>query len=105
MKVVALSAGDWDGTGYLALSFIDRLLGVWRVPAESTVVLPVRSVHSFGRREPLHVVGVDSSMSVISSKTLAPNRITFIAGARWIIEMPASEQPPSPGDDVVFAHV
>jgi hypothetical protein len=100
MRRVELSTADWAASAYLARTFIDRLLGVWRVPEGSTVLLPVSSVHSFGRRRPLEVVGLDALMRVTSSRTLRPNRVVVMPGARMVIEAPAGEPLPSLGDRV-----
>ena len=100
MQRVALSAPEWATTGYLARTFSDRLLGVWRVPAGSAVVLPVTSVHSFGRRRPLDLVGVDAGMRVVAMMTLSPNRVTVIPAARMIVELPAGSPLPEVGDQI-----
>lgn len=100
MQRVALSAPEWATTGYLARTFTDRLLGVWRVPAGSAVVLPVTSVHSFGRRQPLDLVGVDAGMRVVATMTLQPNRVKVIPSARMIVELPAGSPVPEVGDQI-----
>jgi hypothetical protein len=105
MRKVALSTADWAATAHLARSFADRLLGMWRAPAGATVVLPVASVHSFGRRRALEVAGLDASMRVISVKTLRPNRIVVMSGARMVIEAPAGAPLPSVGDRVEMTDV
>jgi hypothetical protein len=105
MQQVALSTADWAATGYFARTFADRLLGVWRVPEGSTVVLPVSSVHGFGRRRPLDVVGLDAARRVVAVKTLEPNRIIVMPGARIIIEAPQGEPLPALGDHVEMTDV
>ena len=100
MQRVALSAGEWEATAYLAGTFTDRLLGVWRAPKGSTMVLPVSSVHGFGRRHALDVVGLDGAMRVIAMRTLRPNRMIVIPGARMIIETPAGGPLPALGDRI-----
>jgi uncharacterized membrane protein (UPF0127 family) len=100
MQRVALSAPDWATTGYLARTFTDRLFGVWRAPAGSAVVLPVTSVHSFGRRHPLDLVGVDAGMRVVVTTTLKPNRVKVIASARMIVELPAGSALPKVGERI-----
>jgi hypothetical protein len=105
MRRVALSTANWAATGYFAQTFAERLLGLWRVPEGSTVVLPVSSVHSFGRRRPLEVVGLDAEGRVVSAKTLEPNRIVVIPGARIIIESPGGGPLPALGDRVELTDV
>jgi len=104
MQRVALSAPNWATTGYLAQTFNDRLFGVWRVPAGSAVVLPVTSVHSFGRRQPLDLVGVDAGMRVVATMTLEPNRVKVIPSARMIVELPAGGPLPDVGDQIEISH-
>jgi uncharacterized membrane protein (UPF0127 family) len=104
MQRVALSAPEWATTGYLARTFTDRLLGVWRAPADSAVVLPVTSVHSFGRRRALDLVGIDAGMRVVATMTLRPNRVMCIPSARMIVELPAGSPLPEVGDQVEITH-
>ncbi len=104
MERVALSTEAWAARAYLARTFTDRLLGAWRVPDGSTVVLPVSTVHGFGRRQALDVVGLDAAMRVISTRRLEPNRIIVMPGARMIIETPAGGVLPAPGDRVELTH-
>jgi hypothetical protein len=105
MQRVALSAAGWAATGFLARTFADRLLGVWRVPEGSTVVLPVSSVHSLGRRRPLDVVGLDAERRVVSVRTLRPNRIVVMPGVRFVIEAPVGVPLPALGDRVEMTDV
>ncbi len=100
MQRVALSAPNWATTGYLARTFADRLFGVWRAPAGTAVVVPVTSVHSFGRRHPLDLVGVDAGMRVVATTTLQPNRVKVIPSARMIVELPAGGPLPAVGDQI-----
>jgi hypothetical protein len=104
MQRVALSAPNWATTGYLAHTFTDRLLGVWRAPAGSAVVLPVTSVHSFGRRQPLDLVGVDARMRVMVTMTLRPNRVKVIPSAHMIVELPSGGSLPALGDQIEISH-
>jgi uncharacterized membrane protein (UPF0127 family) len=62
-------------------------------------------VHSFGRRQALEVVGLDASMRVTSVKTLPPNRIIIMPGARMVIEAPAGAPLPSLGDCIEMTDV
>jgi hypothetical protein len=94
---VTLESADWAATAYLARTFADRLLGVWRVPEGATVILPASSVHSLCRRRPLQVAGLDGSMRVTTVRTLRPNRFAVLPGARLVIEAPEGERLPAPG--------
>lgn len=98
MERVALSTSDWEATGYMARGFIDRLLGVWRAPTGSSVIMRTSSVHSFGCRLPLEVFGLDAGMRVVARKTLRPNRIVVMPSARLIVELPAGRSLPAIGD-------
>lgn len=88
----------------MARSFADRLLGVWRAPEGSAVVIETRSVHSFGRRQPLEVVGLDAEMKVVSIMTLRPNRVVVLPTARIIVELPEGCPVPDHGDRVELTH-
>ncbi|MGH8950332.1 MAG: hypothetical protein ACRDX9_02795 [Acidimicrobiia bacterium] len=98
MERVGLSTGEWSVEGVMARTFGDRLLGVWRAPEGSAVVIATRSVHNFGRRRPLVVVGLDAGMRVVETKTLRPNRLVAFRSARIVIELPVGSPVPSKGD-------
>lgn len=104
MQRVALSAPDWGTTGYLARTFADRFLGVWSAPNGSAVVLRTASVHTFGRRRPLQLIGLDAGMTVVAIRTLKPNRVALIPSARIIVEMPAGSPVPAMGERVEMNH-
>jgi len=98
MERVGLSTADWSVEGVIARTFGDRLLGVWRAPEGSAVVIATRSVHNFGRRRSLEVVGLDAGMRVVETRTLRPNRLVAFRSATIIIELPAGHPVPSKGD-------
>jgi len=98
MEWVGLSTGDWSVEGVIARTFVDRLLGVWRAPEGGAVVIHTSSVHSFGRRRPLEVVGLDAGMKVVEIRTLRPNRLVAFPSARLIVELPAGHPVPAKGD-------
>jgi hypothetical protein len=82
----------------MARSFADRFLGVRRAPAGSVVVIRARSVHGFGLRQPLEVVGLDAEMRVVATSTLRPNRVIVLPSARMIVELPPGQPVPERGD-------
>jgi hypothetical protein len=51
------------------------------------------------------VAGLDASMRVTSVKTLPPNRLIIMPGARMVIEAPAGTPLPSVGDRVEMTDV
>lgn len=102
MDRVVISVGDWTARAYLARTFTDRLLGNRRLPRDSALVLPTRSVHSFGQREPIEIVGLDALMTVVAAKTLMPNRISVMPSARMIVELPCGSPVPSLDDRIVM---
>jgi uncharacterized membrane protein (UPF0127 family) len=105
MRRVQLSTADWSAGGYLAAGFVDRLLGIRRVPPGKAIVLPTRSVHSFGQRDPIEIVGLDGAMRVVATRTLKPRRIGVLPSARMIIELPAGSRVPSLSDLVEMSDV
>ena len=104
MNQVELSTAGWSTSAYLARSFTDRLLGNLRTPPGTALVLRARSVHSFGQRRPIEVVGLDGDMKVVAVKTLDPNRVTVIRSASMILELPAGSPVPEVADRVEFAN-
>jgi hypothetical protein len=105
MRPVQLSADGWQANAFLATGFTDRLLGRFRVPPRSGVVIPARSVHSLGQREAMEIVGLDRRMRVVAARTLEPNRIALIRSARMIVELPAGSPVPALSERVVITHV
>jgi hypothetical protein len=103
MERVRLSTSGWKVDGYMARTFADRFLGVRRVPPGSIIVIPARSVHGFGLRQPLEVVGLDAGMRVAATATLRPNRIVVFPSARIIVELPSGRSVPERGDLIEVA--
>jgi hypothetical protein len=102
MRRVELSAGEWSVSAFLASGFMDRFLGKFRIAPGAVVVLPVRSVHSFGQREPIELVAVDRQMRVVATCTLLPNRVSHLPAARLIVELPAGSAVPRVDDRLVM---
>jgi hypothetical protein len=100
MEQVGLSSPGWQVSGFLARTFLDRLLGLRRAPPGSALVMRARSVHGFGMRHPIPVVGLDEEMRVVSTRTLRPNRVMVIPSARILVELPSRQPVPRIGDRV-----
>lgn len=100
MDQVELFTDDWSARAYLARSFTDRLRGNRALPPDSAVVLRTRTVHSFGQREPIEIVGIDAQMRVVTTRTLLPNRITLLSSARMILELPCGSPVPAVADRI-----
>lgn len=77
--------------------FPQRWRGLRGSPEGSSLALPVSSVHGFGMDRELVVVGLDADLRVVASTRLRPNRILWLRGARWIVELPADATPPPVG--------
>jgi hypothetical protein len=105
MRRVELSADGWSATALLATSFTDRLLGRFRAPPGSGVVIPARSVHSLGQKEPMEIIGLDGQMRVVATRTLVPNRVAYLRSASMIVELPAGSPVPGVSQPVVITHV
>jgi uncharacterized membrane protein (UPF0127 family) len=104
MDQVELSTGDWSVRAHHARSFTDRLVGNLAVPGDSAVVLHTRTVHSFGQKTPIEIVGIDAHMRVVATRTLMPNRITVLSSARMILELPSGSPVPSVADFIEMTH-
>jgi hypothetical protein len=52
-------------------------------------------------REPLWAVGLDADNTVIAIRELRPRRIVWIRGARSILELSATEKPPTIGTSTI----
>jgi len=105
MDQVHLVAGDWAVDAYMARTFTDRLLGNTRVPTGAAVAIRSRSVHSFGQREQIEMVALDSRMRVVAARTLRPNRVALVPTARMIVELPAGARLPALMVEVAMSHV
>lgn len=66
-----------------------RLLGIRLVPIGVGLVLAGGSVHGFGLRAPLEVVGVDRAGVVVGRTVLRRNGLVSMPDARIVIEVPA----------------
>jgi len=104
MQQIELATGDGPVDAYLAHTFADRFFGTTRLPSGSVLVLRARSVHSFGMRDPIEIVGLDAGMKVVAIRTLRPNRIALIASARLIMELPGGSSLPAVDDLVSINH-
>ena len=61
------------------------------------------SVHGFGMKEALLVIGLDADGRVLQSGTLRPRRILWIRGATQMLELPAGLLPPERGAVLTWA--
>lgn len=80
----------------VARRFFERWRGLRR-SSESALVLPGSSVHGFGMKRPLTLVALDRDLTVLRTGRLEPNRVVWMRGARWIVELPDGTTPPSVG--------
>jgi len=79
----------------VADGFIDRLLG--STFRREPVLIRGSGVHSLWMRRRLWAVGLDGSMKVVAVKVLAPFRVIWLPGARWVLELPDTHTPPPVG--------
>ncbi len=80
-----------------ATTFLARWRGLRGSGPSAAIVIPGSSVHGFGMDRPLQVVALTRDFVVMSSAVLRPNRLMWVRGARWMIELPADIEPPAPG--------
>ena len=84
----------------LAHRFIDRLLGV-RGRGVSSVLLWASSVHTFGLKDPIHIVGLSDAGIVESVDQVKPRRIHRRGHRGLVLELPVLIDPPSLGSRVI----
>lgn len=104
MDTISVGSGDWCVEAQYASSFRQRLTGL-RGAVDDRLLIRGSSVHTFGLGEPIDVVAIDERMRVTATVRVPPNRITFIPGARVILELPAGDPVPRHGDLMTFTHV
>jgi hypothetical protein len=93
-----LTTGGWSsGPVAVAVTFRDRWRGLRPAPAGCGLLLRARSVHAFGMKTDLLVVGIDSHGIVTDTRTLRPGRIVMLPAARFILELQGDRSPPMPG--------
>jgi len=94
---VGLRCGDWAFDDIsLAVGFSARLVGMRRKDIDA-VLLPVRSIHTWGMRQPIRVIGIDASGVVIATAVVGPRSVVRWKVARWILELPEGVPPPPIG--------
>ena len=52
-------------------------------------------MHSFGMRESVWVVALDAAGATLGVRLLLPGRVLWWRQATWLLELPATEPPPS----------
>lgn len=67
------------------------------------MLIPGRSVHGVGMREPLTVIGIDPGGRVVGIRRLQPGGVVFMLEARWMLEQ--SVEYPVPGHREVLSMV
>ena len=81
----------------VARTFRERFNGLRPRPSGQGILLPGRSVHGFGMKERLLVVGLDDGARVIGVRILFPRRFAAIPGAHHILELPIEQKAPRQG--------
>lgn len=81
----------------VARGFWERWRGLRHTPEGSALVLKGASVHGFGMDRPIILVALDRDLTVIGARRLGPNRLVWVRGARWIVELPEGTTPPRVG--------
>jgi uncharacterized membrane protein (UPF0127 family) len=85
----------------LAATPLNRLRGLLGRPPSPTplLVIPARSVHTFGMRRPIDVVFVDADLRVVKVvHALPPRRVAGARGAVGALEFVAGASTLRPGD-------
>lgn len=97
MDRIRLESDSWSrGDVAVATTFRNRLRGM-NAPGVESVLIATRSVHSFGMISAVQVVGLDADLRVRESRVLNPNRIAYLRGSRFVLELPADADAPEEG--------
>ena len=86
----------------VAETFWERLRGVIGRSHTTALLLPTRSIHSIGVRRTLTVVALDAEFRVLAARRLKPGSVYAVAGARWMLELPGTLEPPPMGTTLRF---
>ena len=85
----------------LAATPLSRLLGLHGRPPSPTplLIIPARSIHTFGLRRPIDVVFLDADLRVVKVVPgLRPNRLAGARHAVAVLELVAGAATLRPGD-------
>ena len=94
---VELTGGPWrSGPLLVARRPLVRLLGLRAVPPGCGLLMRTRSIHTFGRRDPLPAAGIGGDGVLRWARMVPPRRVVVDLRAAWIAEMPGAALP-APG--------
>jgi hypothetical protein len=88
---------------WVAQSFLQRWKGLRPTADGLGMLIRGRSVHGFGMKEPLHVVGLNARRCVVGVRILHPRHLAIVRGARHILELPIDGEPPPAGAVLTWA--
>ena len=98
----SLETRGWRRGGVrLASTSRSRRRGLRPDPYGAALLFPGAVVHTFGMRSGLDVVGLDRTGRVVAARSMRPRRIAALAGASWVLELPAGEPLPRIGARLV----
>jgi uncharacterized membrane protein (UPF0127 family) len=98
MECGTFCCDGWEsGPVLVAHTFADRLKGLRHSSDDYGMLIKGPSVHGFGMKEPLLVIGLGERSTVVGYRTLFPRRVVWIRRAVEILELPVGLQPPSAG--------
>lgn len=89
----------------MAETFWDRLRGIKKIPDGSGVALRSRAIHTVGLEKPFGAFGLDQTGTVVTVKTLAPNRFFYFRDADLVVELPEESELPPEGATIRVSHV
>ena len=106
MQTVLLRSSDFDPViASHAVRFHERLLGRWSPTALDATLIDTRTVHTFGLKESIGVVGIDEHLTVVAAAKLEPNHVVWFRKARYILELPADFDLPRVGSALEMSYV
>ena len=98
MEWGTFNSGRWSSPPVkVAISFLQQWKGLRPTADGLGMLIRGRSVHGFGMKESLHVVGLNAQRCVVGVRILRPRHLAIVRGARHILELPIDGEPPPLG--------
>lgn len=97
MEIIEFSCGEWSsGPVGIARTFRERWKGLRPRPLGHGLMIQTSSIHTFGMRSPLCLVGLAAGQRILWSRLVVPRRVVGDRRVHWMLELdPGLGVPPS----------